>query len=100
LVCLGTAVSWLRMYLVADDDGVGVRHLRNELWTPWRDIDRVEVVSGVRGANTIRIARRNGSYVDVPPSLLQPALPTSKPRALARLDGIARDINDLGGRRG
>jgi hypothetical protein len=53
----------------------------------------------VRGANTIRIARRNGTFVDVPPSLLQPALPTSKPRARARLDGIAREINALGGRR-
>jgi hypothetical protein len=99
LVCLGAAVSWLRMSLVANNEGVGVRHLRSEVWTPWPDIDRVEVVSHVRGANTIRIARRNGTFVDVPPSLLQPALPTSKPRARARLDGIAREINALGGRR-
>ncbi len=99
LVCLGSAVSWLRMFLVADGEGVGVRHLRSEVWTPWPDIDRVEVVSHVRGANTIRITRRNGTFVDVPPSLLQPALPTSKPRARARLDGIAREINALGGRR-
>jgi hypothetical protein len=99
-VGLGAAISWLRMYLVADDEGVGVRHLRREVWTGWRDIDRVEVVTHVRGANTIRIARRNGNFVDVPPSLLQPALPMSKPRAIARLDGIARQINELGGRAG
>jgi hypothetical protein len=100
VVCLGAAVSWLRMFLFADGEGVAVRHLRAEVWTAWPDIDRVEVVSQVRGANTIRIARRNGTFVDVPPSLLQPALPTSKPRARARLDGIVRDINALGGRRG
>ncbi len=99
VVCLAAAVSWLRMFLFADGEGVGVRHLRSEVWTPWRDIDRVEVVSGVRGASTVRITRRNGTFVDVPPSLLQPALPTSKPKSRARLDGIAREINALGGRR-
>ena len=75
LVCLLTAISWLRMYLVVDHEGIALRHLTAESWLPWSDIARVEVVSGakvfagVSSSNTIRIVRHDASYVDVPPSL-------------------------------
>jgi hypothetical protein len=89
---LAAAVLTLRMYLGVDADGVIVRYLARPVWLPWSQLSRVEVVSAVRGSDTVRLVRHDGSYVDVPPSLLQPSAPTSKPRALARLNGIARQI--------
>jgi len=49
-------------------------------------------VAAVRGSDTVRLVRQDGSYVDVPPSLLQPAKPTSKPRALAQLNSVANQL--------
>jgi Bacterial PH domain len=98
LVCLLTAIAWLRMYLVVDHEGIALRHLTAESWLPWSDIARVEVVSaakvfaGVSSSNTIRIVRHDASYVDVPPSLTQPAKPTGKRKAAALLDQVAREI--------
>ena len=89
---LVAAVLALRMYLGVDADGVLVRYLARPVWLPWSQISRVEVVAAVRGSDTVRLVRHDGSYVDVPPSLLQPSTPTSKPRALARLNGIAHQI--------
>jgi hypothetical protein len=80
------------MYLVVDDEGIEVRYLLRPAWLPWPEIARVEVVSGVRGSDTVRVVRHDGTYVDVPPSLLQPAVPTSKPRAFARLHSIGNQI--------
>ena len=91
-IALAVAVFALRMYLVVDDEGVEVRYLGRPAWLPWPDIARVEVVSGVRGSDTVRLVRQDGTYVDVPPSLLQPATPTSKPRARARLTSIGNQI--------
>jgi hypothetical protein len=91
-LALGMAVFALRMYLAVDSDGVVVRYLFRPVWISWSDVARVEVVSGVRGSDTVRVVRYDGSYVDVPPSLLQPATPTSKPRALARLRSIGNQI--------
>ena len=89
---LAAAVLALRMYLGVDADGVVVRYLRRPVWLPWSQIARVEVVAGVRGSDTVRLVRHDGSYVDVPPSLLHPSAPTSKPRAIARLNGIVKQI--------
>jgi hypothetical protein len=97
---LGLAVAALRMYMVADDDGIAVRYILRESWLPWSEIDRIEVVSGVRGSNTVRLSRRDGTYVDVPPSLLQPSRPTSKPRALAQLNSVSNQIEARRTRRG
>ena len=89
---LAAAVLALRMYLGVDADGVVVRYFRRPVWLPWSQIARVEVAAGVRGSDTVRLVRHDGSYVDVPPSLLQPSAPTSKPRATARLNGIVKQI--------
>jgi hypothetical protein len=92
VLALGMAVAALRMYLRVDDEGVVVRYLLRPAWLPWSEIARVEMVSDVRGADTVRVVRHDGSYVDVPPSLLQPSRPTSKPRALAQLNSICNQI--------
>lgn len=91
-LALGLAVLALRMYLAVDSEGAVVRYLGRPAWLSWPEIARVEVVSNVRGSATVRFVRRDGSYVDVPPSLLQPATPMSKPRAAARLNGICNQI--------
>ena len=80
------------MYLLVDDEGVAVRHLGRERWLPWPEIDRVEIVSGVRGSDTIRFSRVDGTSVDAPPSLLQPSRPMGKPAARRRLQEILRQI--------
>jgi hypothetical protein len=85
------AATW-RMYVVADDEGVAVRYLGREQWLPWSEVDRVEVVSGVRGADTIRFTRTDGTYVNAPPSLLQPSRPTGRPAARRRLQDIQRQF--------
>ncbi|HEY0165419.1 MAG TPA: hypothetical protein VGB75_00120 [Jatrophihabitans sp.] len=91
-LALGLAVLALRMYLGVDSDGAVVRYLGRPVWLPWAEVARVEVVSGVRGSDTVRFVRHDGSHVDVPPSLLQPSTPMSRPRAAARLNGIGNQI--------
>jgi hypothetical protein len=87
------AVAWLRMYLFVDDEGIEVRQIWRELWLPWSAIERIEVVSAL-GGMTVRLSRHDGTQVDVPPSLLQPSKPTSKPRALAQLNGVVRELEE------
>jgi general stress protein CsbA len=92
LVCGGLAVAALRLQMVATDDGVAVRQLAGERWLPWAELDEVEVVPNVRGAPTVRLNRRDGSYVDVPPSLLQPTKPTAKRVVMRNLDTVAGQL--------
>jgi hypothetical protein len=92
LGALVLAVVSYRMYLVVDGEGVAVRQFRREIWLPWKTIERTELVSGVRGSDTIRFVRRDGSHVDVPPSLLQPSRPTGRPAARRRLADTLRQI--------
>lgn len=91
-ICLALGVAGLRMSLYVDDEGVAVRHILREWWLPWPEIERVEIATGIRGADTIRFGRRGEQPVDVPPSLLQPSKPMTRPRALARLKGILAEI--------
>jgi hypothetical protein len=91
-LALGLAVLALRMYLGVSSDGVVVRYVLHPSSLTWSQIARVEIVPDVRGSETVRFIAVDGSYVDVPPSLLQPARPTSKPRAAARLNGILHQI--------
>jgi len=92
LVCGGLAVAALRLQMVATDDGVAVRQLAGERWLPWSELDEVEVVPNVRGAPTLRLNRRDGGYVDVPPSLLQPTKPTAKRVVMRNLDTVAGQL--------
>jgi hypothetical protein len=92
LVCGGLALAALRLQMVATDDGVAVRQLAGERWLPWSELDEVEVVPNVRGAPTVRLNRRDGGYVDVPPSLLQPTKPTAKRVVMRNLDTVAGQL--------
>jgi len=94
LLALGLAVAGLRMYFVVQSDGVAVRYIRREVWLPWSEIDRVEIVANVRGSDTIRFSRLDGSFLNVPPSLLQPSRPTSKPAASHLLRDVLRQVED------
>jgi hypothetical protein len=89
-LALAAITRW--MYLVVDDEGVAVRYLGREQWLPWPEIKQVEVVAGVRGSDTIRFSRVDGTSVDAPPSLLQPSRPMGKPAARRRLEEIQRQI--------
>ena len=92
LLCGGLAIAALRLQLVATHDGVAVRQLVGERWVPWSELDQVEVVPNVRGAPTLRLNRLDGSYVDVPPSLLQPTKPTAKRVVMRNLDTVAGQL--------
>ncbi|HEY0531010.1 MAG TPA: PH domain-containing protein [Actinoplanes sp.] len=92
LAALALAALSRWMYVVVDDEGVAVRYLGRERWLPWPEIARVEVVSGVRGSDTIRFSRADGTSVDAPPSLLQPSRPMGKPAARRRLEEVLRQI--------
>jgi hypothetical protein len=92
LAALAWAIVGMRMYMLVDDEGVAVRFVGRESWLPWPDIAGIDVVAGVRGAHTIRFTRMDGTHVDVPPSLLQPAKPTKKPVAVARLKSVVADL--------
>jgi hypothetical protein len=86
------AVIGMRMFLLVDDEGIVVRYIGRSRSLAWSEIRDVDVVAGVRGAHTLRITSTDGTYVDVPPSLLQPAKPTMKPVAIARLKAAAARI--------
>ena len=88
------AVVGMRMYFAVDDEGVAIRFIGRPSWLPWNEISAVDVVSGVRGALTVRFTRRDGTVVDVPPSLLQPSKPMKKPRAIAHLKMIASQLQE------
>lgn len=92
LAAFFAAVAAARMYLVVDDEGIGVRRILRNSSLTWSELKEVQVVSAGRGTSTIRFARRDGTYLDVPPNLLQPSKPSSKPSALARLHGVAGQI--------
>jgi hypothetical protein len=89
-LALAAVSRWI--YLVVDDEGVAVRYLGRERWLPWPEVARIEIVSQVRGSDTIRFSRRDGTSVDAPPSLLQPSRPMGKPAARRRLEDIRRQI--------
>jgi hypothetical protein len=90
------AVPAARMYLVVDDEGIGVRRLWREHSVDWDEFDRVEVVRRGLDAVTLRITCRDGRYLDVPQSLVMPTKPTGKPRVHAQLGDMARQIERYG----
>lgn len=92
LLCGGLAVAALRLQLVATEQGIAVRTLTGEQWTPWSELAELEVVPNVRGAPTVRLNRIDGSYVDVPPSLLQPSKPTAKRVVMRSLDAVVGQL--------
>jgi hypothetical protein len=72
-----------------------VRGVFSEELVEWRDVADIDV-SHVRGTTvTVRITRRNGKFVDVPPTLVQPTLPTGARKARALVGEVARRLLDI-----
>jgi hypothetical protein len=89
------ALVAVRYLLVADDDGIWVRSLFAQQLVEWRDIADIEVTH-VRGTtSTVRITCADRRFIDVPPTLLQPTLPTGARRAHAAVGAVARELIDL-----
>jgi hypothetical protein len=88
------AVCAMRYLLVADEDGIWVRRVFREVLVEWGEIARVEMTTH-RGAMTVRVTRTNGSYVDVPPSLLLPTVPRTLPKVRTIIHGVAMHLGDL-----
>lgn len=91
---LGAVVA-LRYLLVADEDGIWVRHLVRTDLVEWSDVKDVEMAVGRRNATTIRISRWAGGHVDVPPSLLLPTLPTKMAKVRSIMHGTATHLKEL-----
>ena len=96
VAALAMGIAAARMYLVVDDEGIGVRRLWRERSLDWDDIARVSVVERGFDTLTLRIISRDGRYVDVPQSLVMPSRPTGKSRVRAQLGDIARQIQAYG----
>ena len=96
VAALAMGIAAARMYLVVDDEGIGVRRLWRERSLDWDDISRVSVVERGFDTLTLRIISRDGRYVDVPQSLVMPSRPTGKSRVRAQLGDIARRIQAYG----
>jgi hypothetical protein len=96
VAALATGIAAVRMYLVVDDEGVGVRRLWRERSLDWVDIARVSVIERGFDTLTLRIIAHDRRYLDVPQSLVMPARPTGKPRVRAQLGDIARQIQAYG----
>ena len=95
-VAFVSAIEGLRMYLVADRDGVGFRGLLRTHNVDWPDIQSISVRRSGFNGPTLRITRADGSYADVPPSLMLPTKPTGTAKTLAQLGDTARMITDDG----
>jgi hypothetical protein len=92
LVAAGLALRYL---LVADEDGIWIRSVRSEQLVEWRDLADIDVTH-VRGTTvTVRITRTDGKFVDVPPTLLQPTLPTGARRARTLVGLVARRLLEI-----
>ena len=96
VAALAMGIAAARMYLVVDDEGIGVRRLWRERSLDWDDISRVSVVERGFDTLTLRIVSRDGRYLDVPQSLVMPSRPTGKSRVRAQLGDIARRIQAYG----
>ena len=96
VAALAMGIAAARMYLVVDDEGIGVRRLWRERSLDWYDISRVSVVERGFDTLTLRIVSRDGRYLDVPQSLVMPSRPTGKSRVRAQLGDIARRIQAYG----
>ena len=96
VAALAMGIAAARMYLVVDDEGIGVRRLWRERSLDWDDIARVSVVERGFDTLTLRIVSRDGRYLDVPQSLVMPSRPTGKSRVRAQLGDIARRIQAYG----
>jgi hypothetical protein len=94
VVAFWIAVTSLRMGLLADFEGITVRFIRREHFIPWSEVQQLQRAT-VRGSETLVVLRRDGTRLAVPPSLLQPARPTSKRQAQAAIDLFVIRVSEI-----
>lgn len=94
LMC-ASAVYSMRMLLYADGDGVAVRRFARTTFVPWSEVRSIEIVDLKHGQSTIRVSLRDDQVVDVPPTLLQPTLPTKAATALAAIGAVAAELRAI-----
>jgi hypothetical protein len=95
-VAFVSALDGLRMYMVVDQAGIGFRGLFRTHNFDWPDISQISVRRRGFSGPTLRIIRGDGTYADVPPSLVLPTKPTGTAKALAQLGDTARMITGYG----
>jgi hypothetical protein len=91
-----SAIDGLRMYMVVDRYGLSFRGLLRTHNFHWPDISQITVRRKGFGGPTLRITRPDGTYADVPPSLVLPTKPTGTVKALAQLGDTGRMITAYG----
>lgn len=94
VAALAVALIAYRMYLVVDEDGVGVRGMWRTESIDWPELADVGIIEHRVNTMRLQLARTDGTVVNVPQSLTTPAKPTSKPVARARLETLGRKILD------
>lgn len=92
LAALTGAVLAIRFVLVADDDGIWIRRVFAVDLVEWPDLARIDVVHVHANTPTLRITRVSGTHVDVPPTLLQPSLPTGIRKARTLVASVAQRL--------
>jgi Bacterial PH domain len=92
VVAVVSAVIAMRLYLVVDEHGIGIRRFFGESSIDWSDVSDVTVARAGYSKISLRVVRRDGSFVTVPASLVLPTRPTSTRRVLAQLGEQARQI--------
>ncbi|HEX3335305.1 MAG TPA: hypothetical protein VHS54_02520 [Jatrophihabitans sp.] len=95
VAALVAAVCALRYLMVADDDGIWIRKVFTVSLIEWPDVARAEMTTAHRTGVTVRIIRHDDSYVDVPPSLVLPTLPTTQPNARSMIHSVAMRLNAI-----
>ncbi|MGH8860276.1 MAG: hypothetical protein ACRDVG_03405 [Jatrophihabitantaceae bacterium] len=99
LAALASAAFAARLLMVADDDGIWVRRALGVQLVEWAEVSTVEAVPIRGNTMTVRITRTTGTYVDVPPSLLLPTLPTAIRKVRSIVHGTALQLADLAAQR-
>ena len=92
IAALAGAGMAMRFLLVADDDGIWVRRLFSEQLVEWPDLSTIDVVQVHANTPTLRITRVSGTHIDVPPTLVQPTLPTGMKKARTLVAAVAQRL--------
>ncbi len=88
------AVAAARMYLVADDDGIGIRRYAGESSLNWDQISGIAVARQRGGALTLELQCPDHTALRVPPSLVLPLRPTNVARTSSLLSLKARELSE------
>ena len=88
------AVAAARMYLVADDEGIGVRRYTGESSLTWDRISGITVAKQRSGALTLEIQCPDHTALRVPPSLVLPLRPTNIAKTQTLLAVKARELTE------